>query len=72
MWRVDELGAGIEKRIANVPLFRLHVVGIAVDVTNARMIHLGKVAFGIGHGMHEAHFGGANGLDGGLDAVLLK
>ncbi|MGA3131017.1 MAG: hypothetical protein ABSD59_09465 [Terracidiphilus sp.] len=69
---MDELGAGIEKRIANVPLFRLHVVDIAVDMTHARMIHLREVAFGIGNGVHETDFGGADGLDGGLDAVFHK
>ena len=70
--QIHELIAGIQNGIADVPLFRLHVVDIAVDVTDAGMIDLREIAFGIGDGVHEADLGGADRLDGGLDAMLLK
>ena len=70
--QIYQLIAGIDDGVAGMPLFRLHVVDIAVDMAYGGMIDLGQVALGIGDGVHQAHFGGTDGLDGGLDAMLLK
>ncbi len=70
--QICQLVAGVHDSVADMPLLRLHVIDIAIDVADGRVTYLGQVAFGICNGVHQAHFSGADRLDGGLDAMFCK